>query len=80
MPPLEKPDDRSAFAQAMTLSSMIISVAMEMVLPGLAAWYWIDRRLGTKFVFLLLGLVLGVVGGMIHLVRLLSAKNSASDK
>jgi hypothetical protein len=64
----------------MTLSSMVISVAMEMVLPGLAGWYWIDRRLGTKFVFLVLGLVLGVVGGMVHLVRLLSPKNPVSGK
>jgi F0F1-type ATP synthase assembly protein I len=64
----------------MILSSLVISVAMEMVLPGLAGWYWLDRRLGTKFVFLLLGLVLGVVGGMIHLVRMLSPKNSSSDK
>ena len=66
-------------AQAMSLSSMIISVAMEMVLPGLAG-YWIDQRLGTKLVFLLLGLVLGVVGGMIHLVRLLSPKSTTSEK
>ena len=79
MAPWDKPDDRSAMAQAMSLSSMIISVAMEMVLPGLAG-YWIDQRLGTKLVFLLLGLVLGVVGGMIHLVRLMSPKSSASEK
>jgi F0F1-type ATP synthase assembly protein I len=59
---------------------MIVSVAMEMVLPGLAGWYWIDRRLGTKIVFLVLGLVLGVVGGMIHLMRMLAPKNSASGK
>ncbi len=64
----------------MTLSAMVMSVAMEMVLPGVAAWYWIDRPLGTKFVFLLLGLVLGVVGGMIHLVRMLSPKKSAPGK
>jgi F0F1-type ATP synthase assembly protein I len=63
----------------MTLSSMIISVAVEMVLPGLAG-YWVDQRLGTKIVFLVLGLVLGVVGGMIHLVRMLSPKNSTSGK
>ena len=64
----------------MILSSLVISVAMEMVLPGLAGWYWIDRRLGTKFVFLVLGLVLGVVGGMIHLIRLVSPKNPVSGK
>jgi F0F1-type ATP synthase assembly protein I len=64
----------------MILSSVVVSVALEMVLPGLAGWYWVDQRLGTKFVFLILGLVLGVVGGMIHLVRLLSPKNFAPDK
>ncbi len=79
MPPFEKPDDRSAVAQAMTLSSMIISIAIEMVLPGLAG-YWVDQRLGTKVVFLVFGLVLGVVGGMIHLVRMLSPQHAALDK
>ncbi len=64
----------------MTLSSMIMGVAMEMVLPGLAGWYWLDRPLGTKVLFLALGLVLGVTGGMIHLVRLLSPKNAAPPK
>jgi F0F1-type ATP synthase assembly protein I len=78
--PLDKPDDRSALVQAMSLSSMVMGVAMEMVLPGLAGWYFLDRRLGTKVVFLVLGLVVGVVGGMIHLVRMLSPKNSASGK
>lgn len=59
---------------------MIMGVAMEMVLPGLAGWYFLDRRLGTQVVFLILGLVLGVVGGMVHLVRMLSPENSASGK
>lgn len=80
MSPPEKLDDRSALAQAMTLSSIVFSVVMEMVLPGLAGWYFLDRRLGTKIVFLVLGLVVGVVGGMIHLVRMLTPKDSASDK
>ncbi|GAB4148173.1 MAG: hypothetical protein Fur0037_16460 [Planctomycetota bacterium] len=33
---------------------------------------WVDDRLGTRPLFLLLGLFLGLVGGTIHLLRILS--------
>ena len=44
-------------------------VALEMVLPGLAG-LWVDRRLGTLFVFLLIGLAVGCTGGMYHLLQM----------
>jgi F0F1-type ATP synthase assembly protein I len=78
LPPPDKHDDPSALAQAMTLSSIVISVVVEMILPGLAGWYFLDRWLGTKIVFLVIGLVLGTTGGMIHLVRMLSPNRSTS--
>jgi len=32
--------------------------------------YWIDRKLGTLMVFLVLGAILGMTAGIYHLVRL----------
>jgi len=62
-------DDRSPMAKAYQWSSRIMIVSLEMVLPGLAG-RWIDQQLGTVFLFMLLGLVIGGVGGMWHLVRM----------
>ena len=42
---------------------------MEMVAPPLLG-YWVDQWLGTRFVFLAIGGVLGVVLGVMSLVRL----------
>jgi F0F1-type ATP synthase assembly protein I len=47
----------------------VTTIALEMVIPG-AIGLWIDQRLGTVMVFLMLGLVLGVTTGIMHLVRL----------
>lgn len=63
------PDDRSSYANAMQWVSVITSVSIEMVLPG-AIGYWIDQRLGTKPVLLILGVILGFVGGIWQLIRL----------
>ena len=54
-------------------------VSLEMVLPGLAG-YWLDQRLGTMFVFLLVGLSVGSVGGMWHLMRMIATENRASSQ
>lgn len=63
------PDDRSPLAQALAWSSLVTTVSLEMVVPALIG-YWIDRRLGTVMVFLMLGAILGMTGGIYHLVRL----------
>jgi len=46
-----------------------MTVALEMVLPGVFG-YWLDQKLGTQLVFLILGTIFGVSAGMIHLIRL----------
>lgn len=33
---------------------------------------WLDSRFGSKPVFLLLGVLCGTVGGMLHLIRVLA--------
>jgi F0F1-type ATP synthase assembly protein I len=69
------PDDRSPLAQAIGISSHITAIALEMAVPGLIG-LWLDRRLGTVMVFLVLGMILGVVTGVIHMVRF--AKSAGS--
>jgi len=66
---IESSDDRSSIAQAWAWASRITSVALEMVLPGVLG-YWLDQKLGTVMVFLVLGVILGMVGGLTHLVRM----------
>ncbi len=53
----------------MQWASRITAVCVEMFLPALLG-YWIDQRLGTKILFALLGGVLGIVGGMMSLIRM----------
>ncbi|MFZ5832373.1 MAG: AtpZ/AtpI family protein [Planctomycetota bacterium] len=47
-----------------------------MALPGLLG-HWIDRQLGTRFVFVLIGVILGFFAGMTHLLRMVHAMNGA---
>jgi F0F1-type ATP synthase assembly protein I len=62
--PSNGPDDsgaaegRSAMAKATEWVSRIIAISLGMVLPGLAG-YWLDTRLGTIPLFLLVGFALG---------------------
>jgi F0F1-type ATP synthase assembly protein I len=65
----ENPDDRDAIAQAWAWSSRIISVALEMALPGVLG-YWLDQKLGSVVVFLVLGVILGMTGGLYHLIKM----------
>jgi hypothetical protein len=62
-------DDRSVLATAYEWAARIIVVSLEMVLPGLAG-YWIDTRLGTVCLFLVLGLTVGSIFGVKHLITL----------
>jgi F0F1-type ATP synthase assembly protein I len=70
------PDDRSSYANAMVWVSRITSISIEMVLPGVIGYYLIDRWLGTKVVFLILGLILGFVGGIWQLIKLTKQNGS----
>jgi F0F1-type ATP synthase assembly protein I len=63
-------DDRSAIAMAWGWSSRILVIAVEMVAPGLLGYYFLDRWLGTKFLFLLIGLAIGMTGAILHLMQM----------
>lgn len=62
-------DDRSAMAQGIAWSFQITSIALQMVLPGLLG-YWIDQKLGTRMLFLVAGLAMGMTLALVHLIRL----------
>lgn len=47
----------------------MIVISLEMVVPGLGG-YWIDTRLGTKALFMIVGFVLGITVGILHLVQI----------
>ena len=80
-PVKDSSDDRSPMAQAMAWSSRITTVSLEMVLPAVFG-HWIDERLGTGWVFVMLGAVVGMTGGIMHLVRMTDpdSQNVADSK
>jgi F0F1-type ATP synthase assembly protein I len=55
-------------AVAMEWVSQITTVALMMALPA-AAGYWVDEKLGTSPGLLIAGAVLGLVVGMMQLLR-----------
>jgi ATP synthase protein I len=67
-------DDRSPLVQAMDWATQITGLAMQMVVPAIIG-YWLDLKLGTKFVLLILGMVLGFITGMRQLIRWSHASN-----
>ncbi|MBN2294938.1 MAG: AtpZ/AtpI family protein [Pirellulales bacterium] len=73
-------DDRSAIARAYGWAAQITTISLEMVLPALGG-VWLDGKLGTKFLFLLLGAVLGFAVGFWHLLKLtINTSKNAQDK
>ena len=51
-----------------------MTISAGMVLPGLAG-YWVDQKLGTHVVFLLMGLALGCGLAAVSLVRIANRKS-----
>jgi hypothetical protein len=68
----EQPNPRQPMAAAMDWVSRIITVALEMVVPGLAGG-WLDKRWGTSFLALV-GFAIGVSMGIWHLIVMTSPK------
>jgi F0F1-type ATP synthase assembly protein I len=60
-------------AKAYQWSTRIMIVALEMVLPGMAG-YWLDQRLGTVALFMLIGLAIGCTAAIMHLIQMTSRR------
>ena len=71
----DQPDDRSSLAVATAWASQVTTIALEMALPALVG-HWIDGRLGTGALFLLLGTAFGFAAGMWHLLRLTAKRHT----
>jgi len=59
--------------------SRITIVALEMVLPGLAG-YWLDQRIGTVVLFMLIGFGLGCSAATVHLVQIARSNGGSKSK
>lgn len=66
-------DDRSAQAIAFEWAARVMTIALEMVVPGLLG-YWLDQRLGTRVLFLLLGFALGSVLSGLALAKIVRGR------
>ena len=81
--PLTAPNDgRSPMAKAAAAASRAMTVAVEMVLPGVLG-FWIDKRLGTWILFTILGFVFGLTLAIWHLLKMtkaVAANNSQESK
>ena len=64
-------------AIGMGWASVILGLSVQMAVPPLIG-YWIDQRLGTRLVFLLLGVMLGVALGTLGFLRI--AKQQATPR
>lgn len=74
----DQPDDRSALAVATAWASLATTVALEMTLPALAG-HWLDGRWGTRPLFVLLGAMLGLAIGLMHLLRMSAKQRKRRD-
>lgn len=74
-------DTRSPTAKALDLVSQITTISLTAVLPAVGG-YFIDNWLGTKIVFILLGLLLGMTGAGFQLMKLVKKleRQTASGK
>lgn len=62
----------SSIAEAMKWVSVVTSVVGVMIAPVLGG-IWIDNLLGTKCLFVILGVIVGFVGGMYCLLDMAKA-------
>lgn len=62
-------DTRSPMAKALDLVSQITSIGLTAVVPALGG-YFLDGWLGTKLLFVLLGLVVGLILAGLQLMKL----------
>lgn len=70
-------DDRSAQARAYSRATQVMTICLEMVVPGLIG-FWVDQKLGTRVVFTVLGFGVGLSGGLRHLIKMSDSRSGES--
>ena len=71
-------DDRSPTAKSLSKVSEIFAICLMMIVPGLIGFV-VDQKLGTRFVFTLLGLIFGMAGAVFQLMRLVASTEDSND-
>ena len=71
---MDKSGDALALGTRRRVDPRLTSIALEMALPALGG-FWLDRWLGTRGLFLIVGALLGIAVGMLHLLRLSKTGN-----
>lgn len=72
---MKSPDGRSPVARAWEWATRIMTISVEMVLPGLAG-YWVDQRLKTLPLFMLIGFALGCTLAVVSLKQLVRSASA----
>ena len=72
------PDDRSVLAKAYDWALRIMAVSLVMVLPGIVG-YWIDTKLRTVCLFLVVGLGLGSFAALRLLMRIVEQSDPRNE-
>ena len=67
--PSKPPSDQSPIAVAMQWATRIMTLVIEMMVPGFGG-IWLDNRLGTKVLFTLIGFGLGGTFALWQLLRM----------
>jgi F0F1-type ATP synthase assembly protein I len=75
----EQPDDRSPLARTLQRTTDATAIAFEMVVPILIG-AWIDRRLGTKAIFAVLGGAIGMTAGLRSLLHMTATLRRTDSK
>ena len=65
-------------AIAFEWSATVMTISAEMVVPGLMG-YWLDQRLGTRALFLLVGFTIGGTLAGMQLMRIANKRTGQYD-
>jgi F0F1-type ATP synthase assembly protein I len=63
-------DDRSAIAKSVDLAYALMSICAMLALPALGGFY-LDRWLGTRLLFTVIGLLFGLAASVLQFLKLL---------
>lgn len=73
----ETSDDRSPLAKAIDTATEVFTACLMMVLPGIGG-HFLDRYLNTGVVFTLLGVLLGLLAGIMLILKIVNRPNSGN--